>query len=116
MSCQKDVQLSDYTYLNNVKLSYINRSTVQLLIGANVPKVFRMEAVKPAPQTKLPDAVRTPLGWSLLGPSFTSGPKPKDKELSNNYMNTVGCMFLVTDENEYFVNEEYDDSHSSKAA
>ena len=34
--------------------------------------MFRVEEVGSSHFANLPDAVRTPLGWSLLGPSFTS--------------------------------------------
>jgi len=54
-----------------VFLPTLKNGTVELLIGANVPKVFRVEIVKPG-YGKGPDAVCTPLGWSLLGPAFAN--------------------------------------------
>ena len=42
--------------------------------------MFRVEKVRSSRFSNLPDAVQTPLGWSLLGPSFTSSLE-KDKDV-----------------------------------
>ena len=60
-NCSK---LSSHQYLQNKRFPTINQQSVQLLIGANVPQVFRVQEVQSAPNVNLPDAVRTPLGWS----------------------------------------------------
>ena len=69
-----------HNYLRNIDFRDISVDTVQVLIGANVPQVFRVEEVRSSRFSNLPDAVRTPLGWSLLGPSFTSSLE-KDKDV-----------------------------------
>jgi len=63
--------LSKYRHLSNLDFSQLENNSVQLLIGANVPKAFRVEDIRTAPDSCSPDAIRSPLGWSLLGPSFT---------------------------------------------
>ena len=70
----------EHNYLRNIDFRDISVDTVQVLIGANVPQVFRVEEVRSSRFSNLPDAVRTPLGWSLLGPSFTSSLE-KDKDV-----------------------------------
>ena len=65
-----------HKYLKNVPLSKISDGTVQLLIGANVPEVFRVESSRRGPDG-YPDLIRSPLGWSLFGPSFDFSPSDK---------------------------------------
>ena len=60
--------LSDHSYLADINFSKLDRQNVQLLIGVNVPRVFRLEDLRSAPDKLSPDAVKSPLGWSLLGP------------------------------------------------
>ena len=62
----------EHNYLRNIDFRDISVDTVPVLIGANVLQVFRVKEVKSSRFTNLPDAVLTPLGWSLLRPSFTS--------------------------------------------
>ena len=93
-------KLHSYDYLSNVTFPSIDCSTVQLLIGANVPKAFRVQSAKTAPKEGLPDAVRSPLGWSLLGPS-----------LDDSDGETAEAMFLMAQEH---VDEELDEISSDK--
>ena len=62
----------EHNYLRNIDFCDISVDTVQVLMGANVLQVFKVEEVRSFQFANLPDAIRTPLGWSLLGPSFTS--------------------------------------------
>ena len=66
--------------MKNIGFRDISVDTVQVLIGANVPQMFRVEEVISSRFTNLPDAVRTSLGCSLLGPSFTSSLE-RDKDV-----------------------------------
>ena len=66
--------LKRHSYLRNIEFPCIEKRQVQLLIGANVPKVFRVQSIRSAPDPSLPDAVRSPLGWSLLGPCLDDYP------------------------------------------
>ena len=77
--------LNKYRHLANLELPRIKKKSVQLLIGANIPKAFRVEDVRTAPNTCSPDAVRSPLGWSLLGPSF----------IDNSFATNVGAYFVA---------------------
>ncbi|XP_078490965.1 uncharacterized protein LOC144747081 [Ciona intestinalis] len=54
--------------LNANNFPKIKHGSVQLLIGANAPQAFRVETTRSG-HGRCPDAVKTPLGWSLLGPS-----------------------------------------------
>ncbi|XP_078493207.1 uncharacterized protein LOC144748758 [Ciona intestinalis] len=54
--------------LNANNFPKIKHGSVQLLIGANPPQAFRVETTRSG-HGRSPDAVKTPLGWSLLGPS-----------------------------------------------
>ena len=89
----------------------IKKKSVQLLIGANIPKAFRVEDVRTAPNTCSPDAVRSPLGWSLLGPSFTDNSfatnvgayfvAARYESLPTKYISSYEAQFL-SENNEYF--------------
>ena len=41
--------LSNHSYLADINFSKLDRQNVQLLIGANVPRVFRFEDLRSAP-------------------------------------------------------------------
>ena len=61
--------LNNYKHPANVEFPNIGKESVQLLI--NAPRAFRVEDVRTAPDSCSPDAIRSPLSWSLHGPSFT---------------------------------------------
>ena len=54
----------EHNYMRNIDFRDISVDTVQALIGANVPQVFKVEEVRSSRSANLPDAIRTPLGWS----------------------------------------------------
>ncbi|XP_078495525.1 uncharacterized protein LOC144750934 [Ciona intestinalis] len=58
-----------HNYLRDVELRHVKNGTVKILIGADVPQAFRVESSRSG-SGQCPDAIKTPLGWSLLGPSF----------------------------------------------
>ena len=62
----------EHNYLRNIDFRDISVDTVQVLIVVNVSQVFRVEEVRSSQFANLPDAIRTLLVWSLLGPSLTS--------------------------------------------
>ena len=66
--------LKRHSYLRNIEFPHIEKCQVQLLIGANVPQVFREQSIGSDLDPSLPDAVRAPLGWSLLGPCLDDYP------------------------------------------
>jgi len=61
--------LQKHDCLRDVDLLRVEGATVTLLIGANFPEALRVEVVRNG-SDGCPDAVLTPLGWSLLGPAF----------------------------------------------
>ena len=63
--------LKRHSYLRNIEFPRIEKRQIQLLIGANVPKV---QSIRSAPDPSLPDAMRSPLGWSLLKPCLDDYP------------------------------------------
>ena len=72
--------LQKHDYLRGVDLPRVEGATVTFLIGANFPEALRIEVVRNG-SDGCPDAVRTPLGWSLLGPAFKTVAAP-DNEMS----------------------------------
>jgi len=72
----RDLQRHDY--LRGVDLAHVEGATVTLLIGANLPEALRVEIVRNGSDS-CPDAMRTPLGWSLLGPAFKTVAAPDDE-------------------------------------
>ena len=72
----RDLQRPDY--LRGVDLPHVEGATVTLLIGANFPEALRVEIVRNG-SYGCPDAVRTPLGWSLLGPAFKTVTAPHNE-------------------------------------
>jgi len=70
--------LQRHDYLRGVDLSLVEGATGTLLIGANFPEALRVEVVRNG-SDGCPDAVRTPLGWSLLGPAFKTVAAPHNE-------------------------------------
>jgi len=60
--------LNAFPHLRNVRFATIDAETVSLLTGADVPEALRV-LVRHG-QGRSPDAIKTPLGWLLLGPAF----------------------------------------------
>jgi len=63
-------ELRNLPYLQNIPIKCLPHSSVELLIGADVPEIFCIYSAKRGPQGT-PCAIETPLGWSLLGPSLS---------------------------------------------
>jgi len=57
--------LNAFPHLRNVHFPTIDDRTVSLFIGADVPEALPIPAVRHG-QGRSPDAIETPLGWSLL--------------------------------------------------
>ena len=62
--------IAELAYLRDIKSSSLKGGSVTLLIGANVPEMFIMKECRKGLRGQ-PIAVKTPLGWSLLGPSLS---------------------------------------------
>jgi len=73
-------KLQKHNYFRGVDLPHVEGAKVTLLIGANFPEALRDEIVRNG-SNGCPDAVRTPLGWLLLGPAFKTVVAP-DNETS----------------------------------
>ena len=91
--------LSNHSYLADINFPKLDRKNVQLLIGANVPRVFRLEDLRSAPDQLSPDAVKSPLGWYLLGPcpKFNCTVSSSDKNVY--YVSTLCDNFEEDDRN-----------------
>ena len=57
-------------HLRNPALPRLAEGDVKLLIGTDVPKLFLPSSIRKGHRGQ-PVAVKTPLGWSLLGPSLS---------------------------------------------
>ena len=94
--------LKAFPHLRNVRFPTIGDGTVSLLIGADVPEALRVLAVRHG-QGLSPDAIKTPLGWSLLGPAFECPSRAGDLDVRAAHV-----MFL-RDESDVLVDGDLDD-------
>ena len=65
---QRDLNL--YAHLRDISFPRVPGAKVSLLIGADHPDMFCAQEVRRGAR-KEPIAIKTPLGWSLLGPSLS---------------------------------------------
>ena len=72
---------SNWVYLNHISMPKLN-ANVGLLIGCNYPQVLQPLEVIPS-QNGGPYALKTLLGWSVIGPRFSKWPSEKN------------CVFFV---------------------
>ena len=96
---------------SDVTLPRIDNGTVQLLIGANVPAAFRIEMIRSGADG-CPDLIRSPLGWSLFGPSnnncgysnascnFVSIQTTEDENVLSMFLNDESDLNPVTADDE----------------
>ena len=63
-------KLHTLSHLKDLEFPSVEGATVTLLIGADTPEVFCTRDTRVGTRGQ-PIAVRTPLGWSLLGPSLS---------------------------------------------
>ena len=61
--------LSSLPHLQSVTIPKINQDKVSLLIGLDCPNAQRILEMREGNGTQ-PNAVKTPFGWSLLGPAI----------------------------------------------
>ena len=64
--------LDKSTYLRDIEFPQVKNATVTLLIGADCPEMFCVSEMRKGARGQ-PVAIKTPLGWSLLGPSLSLG-------------------------------------------
>ena len=81
------------------------------MIGANVSRVFRLKDLRSASDKLSPDAVKSPLGWSLFGPcsKFNCTVSSSDK---NVYISTLCDNFKEDDKK--FIYESWRDFSNSQ--
>nr|CAB3263156.1 uncharacterized protein LOC104265735 [Phallusia mammillata] len=84
--------------LQDLTLCNVPGGSVTLLIGANIPVAHRVKSVRPGDDC-CPDAVRTPLGWSLLGQTFESQ-NPSARVHFASAVENAHAMFL-SDEGDF---------------
>ena len=104
--------LSNHSCLADTNFSKLDRKNTQLLIGSNVPRVFSLEDLRFVPDKLSPDAVKSPLGWSLLGPcsKFNCTVCSNDKNVY--YVSTLRDNFEEDDRN--FIYESRRDFSNSQ--
>ena len=89
--------LKKHKYLRDFEMPRVENGTVQLLIGANVPEAFRVKVIRSG-SLGCRDIIRSPLGWSLFGPTFglTSSKNVSCNFLSvhSEEMETLLAMYL----------------------
>ena len=77
-------ELSQFQHLKGIRLDTTPGASIQMLIGADVPKMFCVEKIQKGPKdTSYP--IKTPLGWSLLGSSMMLSSQ------ANFHVNFLGC-------------------------
>ena len=70
------LDVSNWDYLNHISMPELN-ANIGLLIGCNYPQVLRPLEVIPS-QNGGPYALKTLLGWSVIGPRFSKWPSEKN--------------------------------------
>ena len=78
--------LISFPHLKSLKLPMLNNATVDVLIGNDVIRAHKVLEEREGNGNQ-PNAIRTPLGWSLIGPSIGSCSKGK-----------ASAHFAMTDE------------------
>jgi len=96
-----------HSYLRGVDLPEVEGATVTLMIGANNPEALRVEAVRKG-NGHCPDAVRTPLGWLLLGPAFDSTNPDENENGSSFCVAHVGAHAVLETAQALFLSDESD--------
>ena len=104
--------LKNHEYLKDVHLHKIIQPSVKLLIGANVPQVFRLEEIKSTPNLRYPDAVKSPRGWSLLGPSMIGCLALANEEYSHQQLELTSSMFASGNADVF--NQDLETAHSNE--
>ena len=64
-------KLQEMPHLKDIEFPQIKADKVTLLIGADIPELFLSTDYRKGRRGQ-PTAIKTPLGWSLLGPSLTA--------------------------------------------
>jgi len=72
------------------------------MIGANYPEALRKGNIH------CPDAVRTPLGWSLLGPAFDSTNSGENENGSSFCVAHIGAHAALETAQAMFLSDESD--------
>jgi len=78
-------ELGKWTHLAGISLPRIDRGEVELLIGGDTPEAFWVEEERRGGRGD-PYAVRSPLGWSVIGPTGTLSTSAK---ASVNFQQTL---------------------------
>ena len=100
--------LDKLTYLRDIEFPQVKNATVTLLIGADCPEMFCVSEMRKGARGQ-PVAIKTPLGWSLLGPSlslgvskncqvnFVKATDTSHRDISCLWENDFGCGTSVLD-------------------
>ena len=76
-------ELSQFQHLKDIRFDTIPGTLIQMLIGADVPEMLCGKYTKGPKGTSY--AIKTPLDWSLLGPSMTLSSQ------ANFHVNFLSC-------------------------
>jgi len=102
-----DDALKGHSYLRGVDLPEVEGATVNLMIGVNYPEALHVEAVCEGNE-HCPDAVCTPLGWSLLGPAFDSTNSGENENGSSFCVAHIGAHAVLESAQAMFLSDESD--------
>ena len=69
--CSTETELNNWTHLRGIEIPKLSNSDVQLLIGINNPELFRTQDERYGRRSE-PFAIKTFLGWSIIGGSAYS--------------------------------------------
>ena len=75
-----------WPHLEDIKLPSISEKDVRLIVGTNAPEAFWVLEERRGNRGE-PYAIRTPLGWTLMGPM--GGTDCRDRDLNVNFVHLV---------------------------
>ncbi|XP_071491771.1 uncharacterized protein [Diadema antillarum] len=115
--CSQDVK--QWPHLEDLHLPSIERKQVQILIGADTPEAFWVLEQRRG-ERKEPYAVRTPLGWTLFGPTSS---QQRSQHVSVNFtqlqpdpLQNQLKQFWEADHGAYLLDNKVGDSVEDKRA
>lgn len=106
--------VADYKHLNNVNITELENKQISLLIGSDYPSAFMETEERKVGQPNEIYAMKTTLGWSIVGP--TKG-RTQYKACVNYINNNVNCSEQTLHRDlERLWNTDFADIHNDKTA
>ena len=102
--------LNSWKHLKELLLPHMRDSRISLLIGANIPKAHRVLDQRRAGSNE-PYAIKSPLGWVILGPM-----SPTTKTTEESKVNCIYSNREIRNSLEQMFNNEFNDTTSTRRA